>query len=157
MAVHVKVTGHQQIAEYIKALPQALVYAFDDYAKSQAPYWEEILKETVAHVVYDAYQPREYKRTLGLIDAVASEVSVVPAHSVRAVLFDDPAKVTLRGGDVSAGGTPKDEVLFEIEEGQYPQPWYGPTGPRPAYRIFADSIRPIVYADADAIVARVIL
>lgn len=148
------VTGQQAAAADILRMWHQLVGEFQVYVTRQVPYWDTLIKQTVRHVVYVG-SPKEYSRNENLIAAAtAKETSTVVVASAE--IFNDDSKVTLRGGGVSAGGSRKEDVPGEIEFGDYPTPWFGDTGPRPAYLIFADTIRPQVYADADAIIARVV-
>lgn len=156
MSVTFRVSGGAQIAAWLLSRPRELVYEVGDYVRRQAPFWEALLRSTIQHVVYDAYRPQQYQRTGALLDAVESSVNVIPTQQVHAVLFDDPSKVRLRRGAISAGGTLKEDVPYEIEEGKYPQPWFGATGPRPAYLIFASAIRPVIEQDIDGIVTKVL-
>lgn len=154
VSIKIKVTGPQRVAQHVRGAATKIVSGFVQYVGTQRPFWEDLLKATIRHVVYDAYQPAEYQRTYALIDAVSSKAGAVGRNAARAVMYDDPAKVHLKQGGVSAGGSAKGDVPFEIETGDYPMPWYGFVHERPAYAIFADTIRPTVYRDAGEIVSQ---
>ena len=113
------------------------------------------LQQMVRQVVYDIYNPKVYKRNFNLITAVDSEVVPIDMGA-QLTLFDNPEKVTLRRGGISAGGSKKEDVPIEIEEGTYPPmrrakgtgdtprggpvTWLGYSLPRPAYQMYLELI-----------------
>lgn len=132
------------------------------YAKGMRPSLEKQLVAVIQHIVYDAYEPTKYKRTMALLEAVASDYDEGPAlgNYVQTLMFyNDPSMVVLRRDPISAGGSHKSNVALEIEEGHYPpgrggRGWQGPTAPRPAFAVFGQMVAPGIHRDLLNILAK---
>ena len=154
--IQFRIHGAQQVAQNIAQTAKAIAADFRTHLRTKAPAWENLLRATIQHVVYDPVVGRvkHYKHTMNLLKGVGHRVDELGPMVTTAVV-GDLVPVKLRGGTVSAGGSPIGAAPFEIEEGRMPAGWKGPvTGPRPAYQMTLDAIRPDVYADAEAIVAK---
>lgn len=154
----VRVTGVKEVRARLQRLPGRVDARLWEYARSSAPRWEALLKAVIEHVVYDAYDPKVYRRNKNLIRAVdrkAERFSSAGVRGSRVRLFDNAERIRLARAPV--GGASPDEVPWQIELGAYPQPWYGFTAPRPAYRTTADLIRTEVNLRARKAVSEAVL
>ena len=141
------------VTEGLFSLAKAMRNAVLQEAEASQARHVQGLQQMVRQVVYDIYNPKVYKRNFNLIRAVDSQVDVVNL-GVQLTLFDNPDKVVLRRGNISAGGSRKEDVPEEIEEGNYPPmrrakgvgdtprggpvTWLGYSLPRPAYQMYLD-------------------
>jgi hypothetical protein len=154
--IQFRIHGAQQVAQGIAQSATAIAADFRTHLRTKAPQWAILLRATIQHVVYDPVVGRvkHYRHTMNLLKGVGHRVDE-PSPEITVAVMGDIVSVPLRGGNVSAGGSPRGEAPFEIEEGRMPAGWQGPvTGPRPAYQMTTDAIRPDVYAAADAIVTK---
>lgn len=167
MDIEIVVIGLENVNRYRAALAR-IEGDIKAYAQGMRAPFEQTLRAVIGHVVYDAYAPKEYKRTGGLIEAVASQYnggtfSLGPVTQVAELEFyNDPSKVTLRDDPFSAGGSRKEDVPLEIEEGRYPRGrggrgWGGPTVPRPAFALFGQQIAPEIHVALINIVSKALL
>lgn len=160
--VNIRIVGLESLARLgpIMSRVRADISA---YAKGMRPLFERQLVETINHVVYDVYRPTHYRRTYALLEAVASDYSEGPAlgnYVQTLVFYNDPDKVMLRDDPISAGGSHKQDVMEEIEEGAWPtgrsRGWQGPTAPRPAFAVFGDMVGKTIHGDLLAILEKAV-
>ncbi len=160
----ITVTGVRETALWILDKMARVTADIRAYAQGVQMPLEQTLRATIQHVVYDAYQPTEYRRRADqpLVEAVSSEMTetLTPDGAVIALdFYNDPNRVTLRDDPISAGGSHKRAVPLEIEEGLYPsgrggKGWQGFTAPRPAYMLFGRAVTPQIHAAVLNIVAK---
>ena len=156
----VTVVGARETSAAFVASMNRAIDNLRQFVKGEQALLEATLRATIQHIVYDAYQPTEYKRTGTLVDAVSSAYfEQAGGQQITLVFYNDPDKVSLKDDPISAGGSHKEDVALEIEEGRYPagrggQGWRGPTAPRPAFMLFGRAIQPGIHAGVLDAIAR---
>ncbi len=161
MPIHISISGAGRVARSVENSAKRIAEAVHRRAEARADGWLEVLKAAIQHVVYDAYNPETYRRNLNLLKAASldgpQQFLGLGGRGTTLRLFNDSSKIQYRpdatGHIGPRGGSQPHEVPWEIETGNYPQPWHGFTAPRPAYLLTADAIRPEAEALADEAVA----
>jgi hypothetical protein len=156
----VRVSGAQETRENLDRIGRRLETLLRERSTQASAAWEQTLRATIQHVVYDAYAPRIYRRNRNLLRAVDRAVSLRrdrAVHAVQVRLFDNAKKIRYRkradGSIGPRGGSPPDRVPWEIELGEWPIPWHGFTAARPAYATTARLLHPEAVQLAQAVVA----
>lgn len=120
--------GYQDLADAVLRTSASVAQRLNEFGREMGPQWETLAKAMVERVVYAAYTPIKYQRNRNLLKAIIHEVNPIQSVGVEVVIRNDTASVQPTH---PKGGSPNWRVPWEIEEGEYPQPWFGYTASRP--------------------------